>query len=449
MSDPAGPSRTLGPRGSRAAARAARRKQRRRQQQLIAGGVAAALLIGGGGWAAMAAGGDDGGKANEAKHSSDGGDKSDGDLLADSKVLVDPVAANQLSRGKWTVNRTVDSTEAETPERSFACQAQRFADPAGVRTWVRVLRNPNNLDTAVQYVEVSNDATAAGRAYATIAGWLSECNSPQLRLVSSYQASGLGEKGIVAIFGQPMDGGQKRFRTLTVATSGPATMVLEHNTIGPNPPKAANMLAAATTSMGRICAETKSSCGAKPELKSVLLSTDEPRGFMAPIDLPVLSKIDKPWVSVKAATRDGTGCEKIDLKKAKATKSRFQTYVVPDANVPTEFGMDTMVAEFAGYPVAGQFVTDITKRVDNCTKSFSTATVKRTLTIKDRGIVGQTWRITYDAGSNGKLTYRVGIVRVSKRAAYVMFPVLKGLDITDEAFSDLLIRAGERSLYFR
>lgn len=232
-------------------------------------------------------------------------------------------------------------------------------------------------------------------------------------------------------------------------TSGQATLVLEHNTIGATQPRADAMLAAASAGVRRICAETGTGCGSTPKLDSSLLATDEPKGFMAPIDLPVLSKVDKPWVSVKSAARDGTGCEKIDLPKAKATKSRWQTYVVPDAEVPTEFGMDTMVAEFKDHTVAEQFITTLRKAVDNCKKTYSTATVKRTDSVNWFGIRGQTWRIVYDAGASGKLTYRVGIVRASNRAAYVMFPVLKGLDITDEAFRDLLIRAGERSLYFR
>lgn len=431
------------PRVSRAALREERRKQRRRQTQLIAGGVAAALLVVGGGIVAISAlgGGED------DPNNAGGENKSDSKVLSNANVLMDTNDADLLSKGDWVLSRTTDGSEAKQP--AFACQAQRFADPAGLRTWVRVLRNPDNQDTAVEYVEVSNDAGTAKKAYTTIAGWMSECLTPQLRLLSSYQAVGLGEKGVIAVFGQPIGSDRKRFRTLAVATSGQATVVVEHNTIGVTQPRADAMLAAANASMKRVCADTGSTCGAAPTLDSSLLSTDEPKGFMAPIDLPVLSKVDKPWVSVKSAARDGTGCEKIDLPKAKSTKSRWQTYVVPDAEVPTEFGMDTMVAEFKDHTVADQFVTNLRKAVDNCKKTYSTATVKRTDSVNWFGIRGQTWRIVYDAGSSGKLTYRVGIVRASNRAAYVMFPVLKGLDITDEAFRDLLIRAGERSLYFR
>lgn len=447
MTGPSGPSVPPGgsprPRVSRAALREARRKQRRRQTQLIAGGVAAAVLLVGGGVVALSALGGDKDDPNDAG----GQNKNDSKLLSNASALIDTDDANLLSKGKWVISRTTDGSEAA--ERSFACQAQRFADPAGIRTWVRVLRNPDNQDTAVEYVEVSNDAGTAQKAYGTIAGWMSECSTPQLRLLSSYQTVGLGDKGMIAVFGQPIGTDRKRFRTLAVASSGQATIVVEHNTIGVTQPRADAMLAAVTAGMRRICAETGSKCGTAPELKSSLLTTDEPKGFMAPIDLPVLSKVDKPWVSVKSAARDGTGCEKIDLTKAKATKSRWQTYVVPDADVPTEFGMDTMVAKFADYKVADQFVTTLRKAVDNCKKTYSTATVKRTEPVNWFGIRGQTWRIVYDAGSSGKLTYRVGIVRASNYASYVMFPVLKGLDISDEAFEELLIRAGQRSLDFR
>ncbi|MFC0623772.1 hypothetical protein [Kribbella deserti] len=445
MTGPSGPSGLPGgsprPRVSRAAQRAARRKQRRRQTQLIAGGVAAALLVVGGGIVAVATGGGD-------DKGGDSGDQQnpESNVLADPKILINDTDADLMSKGTWVVSGTADGPDV--PAQSFMCQAQRFADPAGVRTWARTLRNPNNLDTARQFVEVSKDQAGAAKAYATIAGWLSECADPQVRLVNSYQAKGLGEKGVVAVFTQPRKDSNRFYRTVVLATAGPATVVLEHNRIGLEPPKPEGILAAANVTMRRICEETGSTCGT-PTLTQSLLPTDEPRGFMAPIDLPVISKVEKPWVSVKSAARDGTGCEKIDLSKGKALKYRWQTYVVPEGGVPTEFGMDTMVAQFKDFGVASKFVNDLRKAVDNCKKTYSTATVKRTDTVSYRGIGGQTWRIVYDAGSSGKLTYRVGVVRASDKVAYVMFPVLKGLDISDDSFRDLLIRAGERSLYFR
>src|SRR5215207_8753001 len=164
--------------GRRAAAREARRQRARRRNQLIGAGAAVLVVVGGGGIAAVNAfGGDD--SPVDAK--SAGSSK----LLGDAKVLLDGPAAKPLSAtGAWTVAGTADGSSA--PDRSFVCQSQRFADPAGIRTWVRNFKNATAQQTAVQYVEVSNDPAAAGKAYTTIVGWLSQCATPQYRLISSY-----------------------------------------------------------------------------------------------------------------------------------------------------------------------------------------------------------------------------------------------------------------------
>jgi hypothetical protein len=436
--------------GGRAAAREARRQQTRRRNQFIGAGAAVLLLVGGGGIAAVNAfGGDD--SAGDGAKSGNQDDKSGGSdsgLLSDAKVLLDGTAAKQLAPagGAWAVGNTDNGSSA--PDKSFVCQSQRFADPAGIRTWIRSFRNPSTKDTAVQYVEVSNDEAAAGKAYSTITGWLSACNTPQIRLISSYTTDGLGSKGVVAVFGQPGDKTNK-YRTISVSTAGQTTMVVEYDTVGKTAPKPEALIATAGAGLQRICAETKCTTGT-PTAKAGLLPTTEPAGFMAPIDLPVLPSIDKPWVSTTSTIPKGTGCDKIDLKKAKAKTSKAQTYVVPEAKVPAEFGLDTLVAGFPGPAAAATYVADLRKAVDNCKKAISNATVKPTGEIAlGSSIKGESWRVSYDTGGGKIFTYRIGIALAGSRAVYALFPVLDDLDITNAAFNEVLTRAAERSASFK
>ncbi|TWD81857.1 hypothetical protein FB561_2981 [Kribbella amoyensis] len=434
--------------GGRAAAREARRQQSRRRNQIIGAGAAALLVLGGGGVAAVNAFG--GGEAQESPKpgAAKGGEQKDQNLLADAKVLIDGTAAKPLTTtGAWAVAGTADGSSA--PDKSFVCQAQRFADPAGVRTWVRTFRNASTKDTAVQYVEVSNDPSAAGKAYTTITGWLSQCNTPQIRLVASYATQGLGERGVIAVFGTPA-GKSNKYRMVSVTTAGQATMVLEHDSAAGTPPKPDGVLATASAGLKRICAQTGADCGSGTlTAKPSLLPTGEPAGFMAPIDLPVLPSVDKPWVSVTSGLRAGTGCEKIDLKKSKPTKSKAQTYVVPEADVPTEFGLDTTVYQFASPATATSFVSLIRKNVDGCQKTTSNATVKTTGSVTLSTVKGEAWKASYDTGGGKIFTYRIGIAATGSRAIYVVYPVLKELDITDTAFTEILSRAAERSATFK
>ncbi|MGW1340177.1 hypothetical protein ACWCOV_03915 [Kribbella sp. NPDC002412] len=431
--------------GSRAAAREARRQKARKRNQTIAAGVAVVLLVGGGGVAALNAfGGDDASGPNTGASDDKSANTS---MLVDDKALLDATTAKPLgATGAWAITKTADGSSA--PERAFVCQSQRFADPAGLRTWVRTFQNSATKDTAVQYVEVSSDKAAAAKAYSTIVGWLSACTTPQLRLSASYITTGVGERGVIAVFGQP-SGGKTKYKTISVTVAGQATMVLEHDTLSGTPPKPGPVLTAATAGLKRICSES-GGCGAgAPVARPSLLPTTEAPGFMAPVDLPVLSVIDKPWVSASAKTGAGTGCEKLDFKKAKATKSGTLTYVTPEAKVPTEFGMDDTVAKFATAAAAKSFVDQVRKNVDSCEKNVSNAKVKSTGTVSTSVVKGESWRASYDTGGGKTFTYRIGIAQYGTQAVYVLFPVLKGLDISDAAFNDTLTRAAERAATYK
>jgi hypothetical protein len=432
--------------GSRAAAREARRQKARKRNQTIAAGVAVVALVGGGGVAALNAfGGDD---ASGPKPGASDDKSAASTVLADAKVLLDATTAKPLgATGAWTVTKTADGSDA--PERSFVCQSQRFADPAGLRTWVRTLQNSTTKDTAIQYVEVSNDKAAAGKAYTSILSWLSACSTPQVRLASSYVTTGVGERGVIAVFGQP-SGGKTKYKTVAVAVAGQATMVLQHDSLAGAPPKPGPVLAAATAGVKRICAQSGGCGTGAPVAKPSLLPTAEAPGFMAPVDLPVLSGIDKPWVSSTGTKIGaGTGCEKIDLKKAKATKFATLTYVTPEAKVPTEFGLDDTVAKFATPAAAKAFVDQIRKNVDGCEKNVSNAKVESTGTVSTGTVKGETWRASYDTGGGKTFTYRIGIALAGDRAVYLLFPVLKGLDISDTAFNETLTRAADRSATYK
>jgi hypothetical protein len=438
--------------GSRAAAREARRQQARRRNQLIGAGAAALLLVGGVGIVAVNAFGGGGSPGDAKASSSDDRSAGDSNLLGDAKALIDaPTAKTLTTAGAWAISSTADGSSA--PDRSFVCQPQRFADPAGIRTWVRTFRNATTKDTAVQYVEVSNDATAAAKTYTTITGWLSQCSTPQVRLVTSYTTKGLGDRGIVAVFGQPTGTQTSKYRTVSVTTAGQATMVLEHDSAGATPPKPDAILNTAGAGLKRICSQAGANCSTgNPTATAALLPSKESPGFMAPIDLPVLSTVDKPWVSASttsSTTKSGTGCEKIDLKKSKATKSKSLTYVTPDATVPPEFGLDALVTEFANAASANAFVTGTRSNVDGCGKTNSVATVKTTGTLSSGGIKGETWRLAYDTGGGKIFTYRVGLASNGTHAVYLVYPVLKNLDITNTAFAEVVTRAAERSALYK
>ena len=433
--------------GGRAAAREARRQKARKRNQTIAAGAAVVVLVGGGGVAALNAFGGDNSPGQKVGSGPSDDKSSDANVLADDKALLDAATAKPLAAtGAWAVAKTSDGSTA--PEKAFVCQSQRFADPAGLRTWVRTFQNATTKDTAVQYVEVSNDKAAASKAYTSVVGWLSQCSIPKTRLTTSYVTTGVGERGLIAVFSQP-SGTKTRYKTIAVTLAGQATMVLEHDTLAATPPPPGPLLATANAAAKKICAQS-GGCGAgAPVARPGLLPSTEAPGFMAPVDLPVLDEIDKPWVSAPAKSGGGTGCERMNFTKAKATKYGSLTYVTPEADVPTEFGLDDTIAKFATPTAASAFVAQVRKNVDGCEKDVSTAKVKSTGSISTSTIKGESWQASYDTGGGKKFTYRIGIAGSGDRAVYLVFPVLQDLDISDTAFNETLTRAAERSSTYK
>lgn len=431
------------PRVSRVAARQARRKRARRQLQLFGAAVVVVLLIGIGVYVVSVVGGS-GGPATQAGNNTD---EDDSQLLAEQTFLLDPTIMQRVTPGSWQVSATNDGAQA--PERSFSCQSSRFADPAGQRTWVRQFKNPQA--TAVQYVELSNDAGTAQQAYTTVSNWMAACSTPQQRLVASYAADGLGDSGMLAVFAQPAGGGKQRYRTLAVVNSGPATMVLESVTLSSTPPNTAGPVAAATVGMSRICAETKTTCPSSQSVRpSLLPALDEPAGFMAAIDLPVLSTVKEPWVGVEAGNRQPTDCGETNQAKAKPARTAWRTYLPVGAKVPTEFGMDTKVMQFASPAQAATYLTGFGATLDGCAKTHSNVTVRKAAPVpNEAGSTGRTWLVKLGLTGGGSLTYRVGAARAGNKVAYQLFLSIKGYDISDAEFAASVARGAHRALSFK
>ncbi|MFB6726137.1 hypothetical protein ACFCV3_38555 [Kribbella sp. NPDC056345] len=435
--------------GGRAAAREARRQKARKRNQTIAAGVAVVVLVGGGGIAALNAFGGDDSSGDSKKGKGPGDDKSsDSKVLADDTGLLDVAGAKTLgSTGTWAVSATSDGSGAG--DHDYVCQSQRFADPSGLRTWVRKFANATTKDSAVQYIEVSNDAAAAEKAYGTIVGWFSQCAAEKrTRLNNSYILSGMGEKGWIAVFGQAT-GPKTRYRTVSVTLAGQATLVVEHDSNGTTPPKPDAVLNTTAAALQKICPQTGGCGSGTPAAKASLLPTSEPAGFMAPAELPIIAAVDKPWVSTPGKVGNTTQCERTDPKKAKATKYATQTYLAPGAKVPTEFGLDDTVARFASANAAAAYVSLVRKNVDGCQKAVSTAKVSSVGALSSGGVKGEAWEASFDTGNGKKAKFRIGVAAAGNHAVYLLFPVLPNLDITDTAFLDTLRRAAERSVSYK
>ena len=123
------------------------------------------------------------------------------------------------------------------------------------------MQNTTTKDTAVQYIDVSNDKATAANTYNTVVRWLSQCTTPQTRLSAGYTMTGVGDSGVIAVFGQVPGAKTTKYKTVSVTLAGQATMVVEHDTMAATPPRPDLVLAATSAATKKICSET-GGCGA-------------------------------------------------------------------------------------------------------------------------------------------------------------------------------------------
>ena len=114
-----------------------------------------------------------------------------GPAVKRSMLLGTPGLRPLGSPARWTVEKTSDNTKG-SGINSF-CQGSRFADPQGLRTYVRSYRFAGSPDRkASQTIELSRTVRQARTGYATAVKWFGGCQQARVQLLSSYGVATAG-----------------------------------------------------------------------------------------------------------------------------------------------------------------------------------------------------------------------------------------------------------------
>jgi hypothetical protein len=154
--------------------------------------------------------------------------------------------------------------------------------------------------------------------------------------------------------------------------------------------------------------------------------------------------VTQPWVgTTPSAPHDNpaaTACDRADFLDAGAVRSRTRTFLVPEAHLPTRFGLSETYGVFASRASARRFLAHVVHRVDHC-QARNLATKVHPGPAQRRA---HTWRLDTAVTAHRTVTFRLGFVRVGRTVAELTFAPAEDADMPARRFEKLVLRAGDR-----
>lgn len=367
-----------------------------------------------------------------------------GDLLTRSEV------GGAFKRRKVTGEvDTDDNTSGDG--RYVVCQGQPFAAPEGLGALVRRfdLTGKPAAD-ALQVVEHATDPEAAADAYQVMETWFTGCEAPQVQLISTHRLEGLADQSLLLTlrsWSAPVTTHQ-----VAVARTGSLLSLTLLNTAGKTD-EVGPSVRLATDALARLCAskvaaESPGSCatGKVNPVRVAPPAVRRPYGMLQALDLPPMPGADLPWAGVKPtkATTNAaaTPCDNTSFKKV--PQARTRTFVIPGADLPTEFGITETIGQFRNAKAAKEFVRKVRSKMADCEENDLGSTVTRTSDHRGGGEELTTWLVESEVSENRSVIFRMGIMRRGTSVAQVGFTPGSRRDLAEGGFTALSVRAMRR-----
>ena len=360
---------------------------------------------------------------------------------------VQPLAAGE----RWRLVGTSDNTSGSGI--NSVCQATRFADPKGRGTMVRTFATAgpaNNRRTVVQTVEISRSPEASASAYRTTLGWFAGCSQARIQLLNAYRVSGLGEQAQMLKLRIP--NAVRRTYVVGLARTGSLTVSTVSETLGRRPVEVRRAVTTLADAVRNVCASDPSGpCPAGVSASPVLPPpSGEPRGTLAAADLPVIGRINRPWVGTHPVPARpniaATTCDKANFARAGSPRAITRTFLIPQARLAKQFGIAETVGAFASPARAHGLVRSVTEAMAQCEKKDLGAEVSSAV-VEPRGYRRSEyalWRLDSEINDKRTVGFWMGVARVGRYVAQVNFTPSGDNDVDEDTFQALITRARDR-----
>jgi hypothetical protein len=351
----------------------------------------------------------------------------------------------------WRVVSTSDNTTGTGI--NLLCQGARFADPHGLRAFVRKFQlSGQRARTVTQTIELSRSVPQSRQAFRTAVGWFAGCQQGQLQLLSTYDVRRLGDEAMILKF--RAQGARLNSFAVGVARTGHITTWTGVVTRGARNPDTARVLASLQNSVARLCPSRASGgCRLAPVVQeNPPPPSGEQPGMLAVADLPPVGNIHLPWVGTRASRSRlnpaSTICDRADFVNAGARGAESRTYLVPGSATPARFGLTETTGTFPVVNQAKAFVTEVRGRMDHCEdKNLGAKITNRAeQRVAVRGSAWYLWRLESEVSDKRTIAYWMGISRVRSHVSQVTFVPGDGAkqDLDAATFESLVKRSRDR-----
>ncbi|GGF55823.1 hypothetical protein GCM10011519_32180 [Marmoricola endophyticus] len=337
---------------------------------------------------------------------------------------------------------------------NVTCQRDRFADPQGLRAFVRRFDTTGGGEvggrTATQTIELSRTERQAHAGYEQAIAWFAGCDQAQTQLVSSYDVAGLGDEAKLLTLRT-----QSTSRT-SLAIGLVRTGNITTWTAITNPgdqavaPRAVSKVL--TTALDGVCSSTSAGgCRSTPRLtRAAPPTTGEQPGMLAVVDLPPIGDIERPWVGTDAtaATTNpaATSCDRTDFTKSGARAARTRTFLIPGGSTPQRFGLSETYGRYRSTGQAQAVLDKVGTAMTKCPKTQLGSKITATAqSPKGAEYPWRLWRLQTEISDDDTVTFWMGVTRVGPYLAQIGFvPGGKGQDVSEQVFSELVQRGRDR-----
>ncbi len=366
-----------------------------------------------------------------------------------AEMMLSLAQVHTLAPARWRLLGTSDNTSGSGI--NTVCQDSRFADPRGRDTYIRKFAAGGKTRRHfLETVEISRTPRAAAAAYRTTLGWFAGCTEARLQLLNAYQVRGLGEKAQMLKLRIPNQVG--RTYVVGVARTGSVTVSTVMETINGRPIQIRRAARGLTAAVRNLCdADPAGSCPAGVQVAPVLPPrSGETPGTLAVADLPVVGRINQPWVGtdpVRARPNiAATTCDKANFIRSGSPRAATRTFLIPQGKLPKRFGITETVGAFANPRKAHAFVARVSASMAGCEKEDLGAQVSSEL-VEPQGYRRSEyalWRLDSEINEKSSVGFWMGVARVGRYVAQVNFTPTGDHDIDEVTFQALITRARDR-----